>query len=86
MASRRNLPSTSYLKHIVILLSFHQQIAPAEFEALLLQHGAVRAAGVVGAPHARHGEVPVAFVVLQPGATATEEELVQHVNTRVSTV
>uniref|UniRef100_A0A2A4K7K9 Luciferin 4-monooxygenase n=1 Tax=Heliothis virescens TaxID=7102 RepID=A0A2A4K7K9_HELVI len=59
-------------------------IPPAEFEALLLQHPAVREAGVAGKPHPKHGELPVAFVVLQPGSTVTEEELVQHVESRVT--
>ncbi|KAJ8703826.1 hypothetical protein PYW07_013120 [Mythimna separata] len=59
-------------------------IAPAEFEALLLQHPAVREVGVVGKPHPQHGEVPVAFIALQPGCTATEEELVHHVDSRVT--
>ncbi|KAJ8705441.1 hypothetical protein PYW08_012487 [Mythimna loreyi] len=67
------------------LIKFNDiSIAPAEFEALLLQHPSVREVGVVGKPHPNHGEVPVAFIVLQPGCTATEEELVDHVNSRVT--
>ncbi|XP_063899086.1 luciferin 4-monooxygenase [Helicoverpa armigera] len=59
-------------------------IPPAEFEALLLQHPSVREVGVVGKPHHKHGELPVAFVVLQPGCKASEDELVQHVDSRVT--
>ncbi|KAH9630603.1 hypothetical protein HF086_016107 [Spodoptera exigua] len=46
-------------------------------------HPAVREVGVVGKPHHVHGEVPVAFIVLQSGATASEAELVEHLNSRV---
>jgi acyl-CoA synthetase (AMP-forming)/AMP-acid ligase II len=42
------------------------QVAPAELEALLLEHPAINDAGVVGRPHPRHGEEPVAFVVAHP--------------------
>ena len=35
-------------------------------------------AAVVGRPDDRWGEVPVAFVVVRPGATATADELVEH--------
>jgi len=42
-------------------------IAPAEVEAVLLEHPAVREAGVVGRPDATAGEVPVAFVALREG-------------------
>ncbi|KAF9794307.1 hypothetical protein SFRURICE_010049 [Spodoptera frugiperda] len=59
-------------------------VSPAEFEDILLQHPAVREVGVVGKPHPMHGEVPVAFIVLQSGATASEEELVEHINSRVT--
>ena len=33
---------------------------------------------VVAAPHERWGETPVAIIVLNPGATLTEREVVQH--------
>ncbi|XP_063539127.1 uncharacterized protein LOC134748305 isoform X1 [Cydia strobilella] len=55
------------------------QVAPAELEALLLQHPGVAEAGVVGAPHESAGELPTAFVVRQPGAAVTERELQDHV-------
>ena len=50
------------------------QVAPAELEALLIEHPDVADAGVVGRPDERQGEVPVAFVVparpLDEGALA----------------
>jgi fatty-acyl-CoA synthase len=35
-------------------------------------------AAVVGRPDDRWGEVPVAFVVLRPGATTTTDTLLEH--------
>ncbi|KAI8441493.1 hypothetical protein MSG28_015082 [Choristoneura fumiferana] len=61
------------------------QVPPAEIEAVLLQHPGVRDAGVVGLPHAASGELPLAFVVAQPGSTVTEEELKKFVAERQST-
>ena len=42
-------------------------IAPAEVEAVLLEHPAVKECGVVGRPDAAAGEIPVAFVTLRDG-------------------
>jgi acyl-coenzyme A synthetase/AMP-(fatty) acid ligase len=42
-------------------------VAPAEVEALLLEHPAVRDCGVVAKPDAVAGEIPCAFVVLREG-------------------
>lgn len=38
-------------------------VSPAEIEAAIEEHDAVMEAQVVGAPHPRHGQVPVAFVM-----------------------
>jgi long-chain acyl-CoA synthetase len=42
-------------------------VAPAEVEAVLLEHPAVRECGVVGRADACAGEIPVAFVALRDG-------------------
>jgi acyl-CoA synthetase (AMP-forming)/AMP-acid ligase II len=42
-------------------------VAPAEVEAVLLEHPAVKECGVVGRPDAGAGEIPVAFVALRDG-------------------
>jgi long-chain acyl-CoA synthetase len=44
-------------------------VAPAEVEAVLLEHPAVRECGVVGRADACAGEIPVAFVALRDGFT-----------------
>ncbi len=52
-----------------------ENVAPAEIEELLHAHPAVQQAQVIGVPDARLGEVTGAFVLLKPGAQATEEAL-----------
>ena len=52
-------------------------VSPSEVEGRLLAHDAVAQAVVVAAPDADGLEKPVAYVVLQPGFTVTEAELVE---------
>ncbi len=47
-------------------------VAPAEVEALLLEHPAVRDCGVVAKPDLAAGEIPCAFVVLRDGFTPSD--------------
>jgi fatty-acyl-CoA synthase len=44
-----------------------------------MRHAAVQEVGVVGLKHEKWGEAPHAFVVLKPGASATERELIDFV-------
>ncbi|KAJ8704568.1 hypothetical protein PYW07_011756 [Mythimna separata] len=60
------------------------QVPPAELEAVLLQHSGIRDAAVVGVEDRSAGEVPLAFVVPQPGRTLTEQEVKDFVAERVS--
>lgn len=46
-------------------------VAPAEVEAVLLEHPAVRDCGVVARPDPSAGEIPCAFVVLRDGNPAS---------------
>jgi long-chain acyl-CoA synthetase len=53
-------------------------VAPAEVEAVLLEHPAVRDCGVIARPDPAAGEIPCAFVVLRDGnppSTALDEAL-----------
>ncbi len=52
-------------------------VSPAEVEAQLLAHPAVAQAVVVAAPDPEGLEKPVAYVILEAGQAATEEELVE---------
>jgi long-chain acyl-CoA synthetase len=53
-----------------------ENVYPTETENVLYQHPAVQECAVVSAPDKRWGERVQAVVVLKPGATATEEELI----------
>jgi fatty-acyl-CoA synthase len=53
-----------------------ENVAAVEIEGCLQQHAAVKLAQVVGIPHPRLSEVPAAFIELEPGQQATEEELI----------
>src|SRR5262249_17086499 len=61
-----------------MILSGGENIAGSEVERVLYEHDAVLEAAVVGRPDARWGEVPIAYVVLRDGTTATADELVAH--------
>ena len=58
-----------------VIISGGENISSVEVEGVLLRHPAVQEVGVVGLPHEQWGEAPHAFVVLKPGAAATEDEL-----------
>jgi acyl-CoA synthetase (AMP-forming)/AMP-acid ligase II len=53
-----------------------ENVAAAEVEAVLNAHAAVKLAQVVPISHPRYQEVPAAFIQLNDGASATEEELI----------
>lgn len=54
-----------------------ENVAAVEIEDHMGQHPAVKVAQVVGMPDPKLKEVPAAFVELKPGASATEEELIE---------
>ena len=53
-----------------------ENVAAVEVEGFLASHPAVNLAQVVGLPDAKYDEVPVAFIECLPGASATEEEII----------
>lgn len=59
-------------------------IAPAEIEATIYQHPAVKECAVVGKPDTLSGEIPKAFIVLKDGHTVTKEELIKFCEGRVA--
>jgi long-chain acyl-CoA synthetase len=63
-------------KDLVIVSGFN--VFPAEVEEVLAEHPAVREAAVVGVANQRTGEAVKAFVVLEPGASVTAEDLREH--------
>ena len=67
-----------------MIVSGGENIAGSEVERVLYEHEAVLEAAVVGRPDDRWGEVPVAFVVLRTGASATAAALVDHCRARLA--
>ena len=55
-----------------------ENVAPAEVEAVLALHPAVKLVQVVGVPDPRLDEVVAAFVELRPGSEITEVQLLEH--------
>jgi len=61
-----------------MIVSGGENIASSEVERVLYEDPAVVEVAVIGRPDERWGEVPVAVVVLAPGAEATAAELIEH--------
>jgi acyl-CoA synthetase (AMP-forming)/AMP-acid ligase II len=61
------------------------QVAPAELEALLLEHPEVADVAVIGVPDVNVGELPTAFVVMRAGGAVTADALIEHIAGRVAT-
>jgi fatty-acyl-CoA synthase len=52
-----------------------ENIYPREVEEFLYRHPAVSDVQVIGVPDAKYGEELCAWIILKPGATATEEDI-----------
>ena len=61
-----------------------ENVASIEVERCLMEHPAVAEAAVVGLPHDHWGEAVTAGVVLKGGASATEDELIDHCRQRIA--
>ena len=68
------LAITDRLKDMYIVGGFNAY--PAEIEAALLRHPDIAMAAVIGISDERLGEVGMAFVVLKPGTSTTEDEII----------
>jgi acyl-CoA synthetase (AMP-forming)/AMP-acid ligase II len=60
------------------------QVPPAELEALLLTHPLIADAAVVAHPDEEAGEVPRAFVVRQPDAQLSADEVMEFIAARIA--
>ena len=67
-----------------MILSGAENIYPAEVENVLMQHPALADVAVIGVPDPRWGEAVKACVVLAPGASASEAELIEFVRARIA--
>ncbi|MDP1631167.1 MAG: long-chain-fatty-acid--CoA ligase [Caulobacter sp.] len=67
-----------------MIVSGGENVYPAEVENALFSHPAVADAAVVGVPDDKWGEAVKGMVVLKAGATATPDEIIAHVRTRIA--
>jgi long-chain acyl-CoA synthetase len=63
-------------KDLIITGGFN--VYPAEIERVVASHPAVAMVAVGSVPDDVHGELARAYVVLRPGTTATEAEIIEH--------
>jgi len=66
-----------------IIISGGENISSIEVEKVISAHDAVLENCVVAAPDPKWGEVPVAFIVLKPGHSLTEAELLVYLQQRL---
>jgi long-chain acyl-CoA synthetase len=59
-------------------------VYPRDLEEVLNSHPAVAQSAVVGKYDERSGDIPIAFVELTAGASATEEELLEYANGKLA--
>ena len=61
-----------------MILASGYNIYPDEIDRVLVDHAAVFEACTIGIPDPKRGETVKSFVVLNPGSSATETELIEH--------
>ncbi len=67
-----------------LIITGGTNIYPVEVEEVLYSYPKVALAAVIGVPDDLKGEVPKAFIILKQGETATEQEIIDYVKTRIA--
>ncbi|MEX1007288.1 MAG: AMP-binding protein [Acidimicrobiia bacterium] len=67
-----------------VIISGGENVSSIEVEDVLCSHAAVAEAAVIGVPDEKWGETVKALVVLAPGASATEDDLIEHCRGRLA--
>jgi len=70
------------IKDLIICSGYN--VYPRRIEEALYEHAAVEEAVVIGIPDKYRGEAPKAFVKLKAGQTATKDELMAHLEIKIS--
>jgi fatty-acyl-CoA synthase len=61
-----------------------ENVAPKEIEDVITSHSSVNQAYVIGVPDPVMGEVGLAWIVLEPSASLTKEEILDYLNSRLA--
>ncbi|MFH1115029.1 MAG: long-chain-fatty-acid--CoA ligase [Pseudomonadota bacterium] len=67
-----------------LIITGGTNIYPVEVEDVLYSYPKVALAAVIGVPDELKGEVPKAYIILKQGETATEQEIIDYVKTRIA--
>jgi fatty-acyl-CoA synthase len=67
-----------------IIITGGENVSSVEIERVLVEHPAVLEAAVVGRADEYWGEVPIAFVMLRSGMSASSAELIEFVRARIA--
>jgi fatty-acyl-CoA synthase len=67
-----------------IIISGGENISTIEVEQAVASHPAVLECAVIAIPDDKWGEVPKAFVTLKAGKQATEQQIIEHVRSRIA--
>jgi acyl-CoA synthetase (AMP-forming)/AMP-acid ligase II len=67
-----------------MIISGGENVYPIEVEQVLYRHPAVREVAVVGVPHSKWGETPIAVVALKDGEQATGDDLISYARERLA--
>ena len=68
-----------------MIISGAENIYPAELENVLMDHPAIADVAIIGVPSEKWGETPKAMIVLEEGAEATGEEIIEFCRGQIAT-
>ena len=67
-----------------MIISGGYNIYPRDIEEVYFEHPKVVEASAIGIPHPKRGEAVKVFLVLKPGETATQQEMIDYCNGRLA--